>query len=616
MTEDWDPRPAPERVSALGRNAITEMLDALPAKDLEFCLRQFAPKQKGFRPGHSPPALAKRQLASALTTHVPKENSPEWHAYAHAWRDFTEAQFGDAWLDAHRILEANGEADPALIERVQAAVASKRFSREELLQALRLAPITVDSRALDVAGSAPLQTDVDARRLDDDIEDMKNDLMSFDAELTKLVARVEVIERLDPVSTKKLDERLSAASGTVAKELAALKRDLTAFEERFKATATAVSATPAKLVALEGMISDLNNRVKAGAVELTTLQKALPRIAAIEQANEEAGLADVSRMRITVAEFEALGIELLERIDNLERRGGQIVATPSAAPHESRPLKLDWLQRAAETQLLTTVKDLASAIEDALDLVGVREASAALVAKEMAAAVACGQWVIVRGSCATEVSEVIAAALHPNAVQIVASAASLAPISLPQSSEPRVLVFEGINRVALEVVARELRVNAIREQLGLARSLDVVFAVCTDGATSLPIGMELLELGPIVDVDALDWRSAVDSRPLGAASLVLGTVDTSPLSLHDFEDHELKTIVGRETRVWRLGVARWLGTLHRLGASSADLRAALVCDWVLPLTALANPDTLRSVTHPEGSREARVAARLSTIARP
>ncbi len=613
MNADWDSRPAPERVSALGRNAITAMLGELPAKDLAFCLRQFAPRQKGFRKGHSPPSLTKSQLASALTTHVPKESSPEWHAYVHAWSDFTQARFGDPWLDAHRILDANGKADPALIKSIQTAVTAKRFSREELLQALRLAPLTVDAGAVELAGTAPTQSDVDARRRDQDFDVMKNDLTSFNATLSKVASRIDAVEKIDPFSTKKLDERLSNATGAIAKDLAALKRDVMAFEERFTAVATAIAAIPGRTTALDGAISELGNKIKANTAELAALQKTLPRIAALEEANKTAGIDGMPELRAAISEIEAIGLSLLERVEALEARDAHVAGISSTIPHENRRLRLDWLQRTPDQYQIATVQDLASAIGDALELVGVREASAALVANELAAAVACGQWSILRGSCATEVSEVIAAALDPNIVHIVASAASLAPISLPRSNSPRVVLLEGVNRIALEAVARELRVGAIRQQLGLAPSSDSVFAVCTEGAASLPIGMELLELGPIVDVDALDWRSSVTNRPLRTSTLAMAMVDTSPLSLHEFDDHEFKAIRGLETRVWRLGTARWLGVMQRLGASAAEMRAALVCDWVLPLCVLVAPDALASVTYAEGSRETRVAGRLQML---
>ena len=128
--------------------------------------------------------------------------------------------------------------------------------------------------------------------------------------------------------------------------------------------------------------------------------------------------------------------------------------------------------------------------------------------------------------------------------------------------------------------------------------------------------MELLELGPIIDVDALDWRNTSVNRSLRTASLALGRIETAPISLHDFDDQELKPVIGHQTRVWRLGVARWLGALHQLKVKPADLRTALVCDWVLPLTALTNPDSLRTLTYTDRSREARVVSDLQGLARP
>lgn len=633
MTESWELRP-PERVSALGRSAITEMLDALPARDLAHCLRQFAPKQKGFRPGHSPPALTKSKLASVLTSHVPKDSSPEWHAYAHAWSDFTEARFGTAWLDAHTILDGNGEVRPELVEQLELAVTSKKFSRDELLQALRLAPTTIDARALELAATAPSQSEIDALRRADDIEDMKNELMLLGAALSKMTGRIEAVEQLEPISKRKLDERLSAATQGLAKDLAVLKRDLSTLDSRLKTFETAVPAAQSRLAELERAVPDLAKRIGTAAAEAATIQKALPRIEALEIANdqsgeiqkalprivaleratEEAEIAKLPQLSTAVSEVETLAIDLLERVVRLEASGGQVAGAPSTPPHQIQALQCEWLQRAVENQPVTTVQALGTTIEGALDLIGIREESAALVSRELAAAIACGQWSILRGSCATEVAEVIGAAIDPKPLQIITSATSLTPLALARSAEQRAVVIEGVNRIALEVVARDMRVATIRQQLGLTRSLDVVLAVCTDGATSLPIGMELLELGPIIDVDALDWRNTSVNRSLRTASLALSRIETAAMSLHDFDDQELKPVIGHQTRVWRLGVARWLGALHQLKVKPAELRTALVCDWVLPLTALTNPDSLRTLTYTDRSREARVVSDLLGLA--
>ena len=636
MTDSWDSRPPPERVSALGRNAIIAMLDALPARDLAHCLRQFAPKQKGFRPGHSPPSLTKSKLASVLTTHVPKDTSPEWHAYAHAWSDFTEARFGKAWLDAHTILDGNGEAHPGLMVRLEVAVTSKRFSRDELLQALRLAPTTVDALAVELAATAPSQPEVDALRRFDAIDDMKGELLSLGAALDKLSARIEAVEQLDPIGKRKLDERLNAATEGLAKDVVALKRDVTALDKRLKTTDTAMPAAQNRLADLERTIPDLAKRLGAATNEVAAVQKtlprikalekaseqaeqvqkALPRIAALEKTTEEAEITALPQLRSAVSEVETLAIDLLERVGRLEQTGGQSASASSAPLHEIRALRCEWLQRTIETQPVTTLQGVATTIERALDFVGVREESAALVSKEIAAAIGCGQWSIFRGSCAIEVAEVIAASLDAKPLHIITSATSLTPLTLAQSDEQRILVVEGVNRIALEVVTRDLRVATIRQQLGLTRSLDVVLAVFTDGATSLPIGMELLELGPIIDVDALDWRIASADRSLRTASLALGPIETAAIPMHDFDDQELKAVAGRQTRVWRVSVARWLGTLHQLKVKSADLRTVLNCDWALPLTALVNPDSLRSLTYTEHSREARVTSGLHAIGRP
>lgn len=605
------PRPQ-ERVASLGRESILKMLDALIPEDLQECLRVFAPQQPGFRPGHTPVTISKNKLVATLTTGPAKPGSDAWHAYVHAWTDYTTGRYGKAWFDAHGILDGKEGETSQLKERVETAISGKGHSRDDLLQTLLLAPIAVDPEIIELAKSAPSEQEVLEHRWREDIQD---ELVTLGQQIRDLQKGHQPPDLTPYVTNAQLDGRLKSL-GPSPQDLAALRMaiervaaDLAVERGRADARAKHDSAIDAALANLRTQLADAIAAVEAvGGVraEVGQLKSTL-----------DAFNAEVERLRRRADEMEGVGLDLLARVDELEtREPGAVVAAGSrpqvvealGAAHVVRRLETRW-RREGEATPLHTLADVAAAIRTALEVGGIRDYSAALASAEMAAAIGCGQWVTLRGSCALAIAQVVAAALDPAAVEIVPSATSLAPLVLPAGPATRVLLFEGVNRVAIEVVARDLRLAAVQRQLGLAPLGESVLAVRSDGAATLPIGSELLELGPSIDVDALDWEREPKPTLVPPATLALGELTVTPTTLADLE-RELAALDGRESRAWRFAAGRWFGALGTLGLDDAELLPALLSDWALPLLAVIDVAALASLTYGSGSREARVASRL------
>jgi hypothetical protein len=612
--EAAQPRPPSpqERVASLGRESLLKMLDALSVDDLQECLRIFAPQQPGFRRGHTPVTISKNKFVTALTIGPAKPGSHAWHAYAHAWTDYTAAHYGKAWFDAHRILEGKDGKTSQLKERVETAIGRKSSSRDDLLQTLRLAPIAVAPEIIELAESAPSEQEVSEHRWREDIQ---NELMTLGQQIRDLQAGHQPPDLTPYVTNAQLDERLKDPSpspqhlSVVRTEIESVAAALAAERDRADERAKHDSSVGAALDNLRTQLADTLTAVEAmGGIQADVVQIK----SALVAFNAEA-----ERLRVQADEMEGIGLDLLLRVGELATREPEAVPAAGLLPqvveslgssHVVRRLETRWRKEGEPTQL-NTLAEVAAAIRTALQAAGIRDYSAALASAEMAAAIGCGQWVTLRGSCALAIAQFVVAALDPSAMEIVLSATSLAPIVLPPGPATRVLLMEGVNRVAIEVVARDLRLAVVQRQLGLAPLAESVVAVRSEGAATLPVGSELLELGPSIDVDALDWEREPNPTLVPPAKLAIRELTVTPTTLADLE-HELSALDGRESRAWRFAASRWFGALGTLGLDKEELLPALVSDWALPLLAVVDADALERLTYGSGSREARVASRL------
>jgi len=162
---------------------------------------------------------------------------------------------------------------------------------------------------------------------------------------------------------------------------------------------------------------------------------------------------------------------------------------------------------------------------------GLLSRSAKSLAREVLAGLGAGQLVTFRGSVAPLIAELCAQTIAAQSAWM-----TRIPVGMLSSNDlghlinsflaesrsqdsMRVLIIDGLNRSALEVFGSELSSLIGRRLLNLAPSAPRLHLLGTvvDGPSALPIGPGLCELGPILDVDALNWS------PKGAQGTIEGT---------------------------------------------------------------------------------------------
>ncbi len=157
---------------------------------------------------------------------------------------------------------------------------------------------------------------------------------------------------------------------------------------------------------------------------------------------------------------------------------------------------------------------------------GLKKDSAEKLAKEILASLAAGEFIVFSGSLAFNIAQVctqaLAAKQAPTVIHI--------PIGLlngqefgdylwraikkaKMSGHVCAIIIEGINRSALESYAQTLRQMITQRLLGqtdLAPHV-IFFGTLVEGVATLPVPIELCELGPIFNTDVLEWRSQLNT---------------------------------------------------------------------------------------------------------
>jgi hypothetical protein len=167
---------------------------------------------------------------------------------------------------------------------------------------------------------------------------------------------------------------------------------------------------------------------------------------------------------------------------------------------------------------------------------GLKPSAARVLAEEICVALLVGQVVFLKGAYATEAARACANLLcHGNAYRIALPLGLQQPDDIRRSLKSEVAVndgfvaaitIEGINLVAFEIckdVLAELAADQTPHGIGGFGGAFVI-ATIVHGVASLPIEASYLELGPVLDLDCLDWRS---KRPVArevAAHALLKTV--------------------------------------------------------------------------------------------
>ena len=346
-------------------------------------------------------------------------------------------------------------------------------------------------------------------------------------------------------------------------QLAALRAELAA---RARESATSAAAVEGRMAALEGAVAGVLEGLRAAEASMREW-----RAWAEEEVATLLGLIDRSPQAVPVAAGRG--------------RGAAIVAERLTAPAPDR-----WTdERSPRAQLFANLKGMGLSVTAARALAG-----------EVFAGLACGQLVVFRGSLASPVARLCASTFacgQTSVLHIPVGLLSGAELAAHLAAEGgtadgtaplRGLLLEGLNRSAFEVYGTALHDFIAGRLLRAMSSGPLLFGSLVEGPGVLPASRMLCELGPVLDVDALEWQP---TRTVGAASQFSLTEAAWASQLGAPNDdvvedlHRICSTIPGASRLWGLAVAAAgsrLAVAHEKEQKPPTPLQSLAFGWIIP----------------------------------
>lgn len=568
--------PGPEaraRLQALGEEEFQAFFDEIPPPAMQG-IAKYLPSVDGFR-NTSPAGIAKQKVALARKLRKANVGDRDFNALYLIWRTWIDANFENPKV-VHEVMDKLEEAadkSPSVDERRIAVEQNvdaflqllkdesqqNHCTREQIERLFTFSPLpeTSATRGLIAAAKTAAEVERDAaltelpKRLKIDegaIERIKSELKSLSERLVLTNESVEPLSaNLDKLQSKVAEVKASAKKAHDAVE--ALAQADAAVDLKIEALTSSVKSQRGEIRPLEPKLEDINtlrNKIARFADAQKTFEDSLRKQ---EQRVADLGSAlDEIRRKQAEQPEGALEEKLRafdERLCNLERRPA--ASRPPSAPltqfypdpqRHSVGLRWDSLVATDRTDvaLLKSHTDLSRAIAGALQSLGLRKSAAQIFGEECSAAVIAKQAIFLRGSFATQTARAIGRVIGgPASVRIAM------PLGLQDGEQLRVtvqhafeterptigaIVIEGINRTALDIT-KEVLCDCLDPGFDRAPARSAVIGTISKGVASIQLELGYCDIGPVFDLNCLDWRAGQSPSAADAVSAFSADTDKS-----------------------------------------------------------------------------------------
>jgi hypothetical protein len=473
------------------------------------------------------------------------------------------------------VIEKHAES---LLETLKGESHQNKCAREQIERLYLFSPLPDTAATRDLIAAAKPAAEV---RRDAELSELPQRLQRDESEIQSVKADLKAVaDRLGSLATSTLAAlgKLPEMEAAIAKVQAVAENARASIREEIgklqlsegAKTVEAQAAFESRLytVSLEvGSLSSELAKCTSSLSTLTELEESIRRVAAIQKTSLEN--AEEHRNRIGELSSALKQIEdrieatiqnsqLVEQVSALERRLAQLesgkrqnlIAAPGSPEAKEvttykggavldlhAGLRWEGLQASNGTAppAIRSCSDVASAFARVLQPLGLRKTVGKIFAEECAAAVLSRQAVFLKGTFVTAVARALA-----RAIAGPASARLPVPIGLQDAEELRLCVstlmsrhsdlvpaiaIEGINRSAIDAT-KEVLADCIQGLSNRSRRA-VIFATISGGIASLPIEPIYFELGPVFDLDYLEWRTNQPDEPQPPGNALSIEIDCS-----------------------------------------------------------------------------------------
>lgn len=645
MIERLRPTPeAAERIRQLGEKKIWQFLDEVTLGSAKNAAA-FLPVVHGFRPQSE--AGIKQQKLTLAKRLASKNAGTErdfialymmWRAWA--WEQLGDPDAIDRLLDDldNVLTQQKPQGDETgdvlrtgtltFLTALKQLSLENKCSREKIARLIEFSPLTVDDAGQQIINSCKSESDIDRdkaitdlpNRLSADekeIQTIKDHLAGLSNEIKLAAAKAETSERrwdayekgarILPEAVYRIDGALKALEGRFKDETECVRT----LEKRFDEFARQLQSSDTRREELEVRSTLSAQSLIESISELRSIVEPLQyKLSSITPASTEA-VESVAR------EVQAIGAKLIalsqgpaaEELDALTKRldaleSAKPVEAPTANAIEPAGVSVSVLTAASDApvQPLSDAGKIVVALAGSLQSVGLKKSAAVLLAEEIAATILTGQVATFKGALAHLVAKRCAETLSSGSAWNISIpigltdgrslSAALHSLSSKTASKVSSVVVEGLNRSALDCTKDALLAYAADHGAN-NKSPIFCFTSLVPGMASLPLEPEHLELGPVFDLDYLDWRLSADTNaaatinsvaPSAVASLRIKLTQGAADELDEVLRVLRKFMPKRNPRVERAVAAGYAALKNaRQGRADASPMQSLAYGWLVPL---------------------------------
>jgi hypothetical protein len=584
------PASAKHRIASLGTEKVKAFIRELPRKDLQDFIAN-RPSIDGFRKTTTQGADRHiTQFVSSLCHAAdakPKINEVDWHALTGLWRLWAIRTVGRAYFLADFSVPGSADSDEGFLTAILKQAADKGIAREDLLRLLQFAPFEQTIAGTRLAEQCPSKEEIKQRsvlaELPNQIAELREKAVSHEAALSELKKNGKLVsEKLEEILHTKRSESNSIESF--------IKR-LAAVEKRLDQPVTLPPSVDKQLAA-----------------DRATLSKTVSSVEKFVTASNG-----------QLSKFGQANTGVIDQISGLETRLAnaelclQALAEPSPAPqsgqNDSRLQTIREISTAAYpgpcivqlkqegTQYeIKKLADLFELLRENLVAAGLDSHDASVVGAIATAGLVTNQLVQFKGSLADYASVAVATSISrlavlgwhvPLGLTDVHLSKSILEVGPTGQDGNASIVLYGANRSAFEIYGGPIRSSIIMSQMGAASEgpRHTFIASWAEGPAVYDLCSPLVELGPVIDTDDLQWSVArLAKRRLGILTDKQGTVlATSVTSSQAAEDvlTDVSGIMSLSTPLRRRIVHRAAMVLCQLFPSDESaVKAALLTGWL------------------------------------
>lgn len=475
----------------------------------------------------------------------------------------------------------------AMMDALIAYSDASEVGQETLVQFAMMSPFDEIGEMLVIARRAKTVSEIEETAV---LKELPSRLQKDEGFLHELEARVAAIEAT-----------LREATAPEANKAV----PLVGFAKDFVELKAAINDEAAKVRSLAEAVDRLSKQADQQAEKIGSLDQAISETGetsaeATRTANLRLDDAENNILRILKYEPKLTAFESSQQVEGPSV--GKTVAHTNGGPFSIAA------RAAGKLKILDTIEAVLTALKTALHGEGLSKSAAEGFALELLAAMSAKQAIFLKGSFAREVAAACARALVGSAVarKVIALGAnepwagSVSSLwSLPELDDKTAVavIVENVNSAAM-VVSFDGIVDLLASRIDDSRPAAIVFATIIDSPAAFPLEKLYLHLGPIFDLDLMEWRGkrtklvSVGELTSKAISAIYGLTPSQPIDFDEIRRLSAWAAGKRDPR-FELIVDDAFSALSELRGEASELTPiqSLQFGWLLPYWGLRSPQT-------------------------